>query len=154
MTTLYKAMRAVSAAVAPEPGGSTTARVGVNALPVAAAGTTRWTCLAYPPDGSGPYDAWLTVGSVEFPTAGRQFTRVMATLILQFQRRNPGQSWYAMAEMMDTDGVRAVLEDQEITADDGSIVDVTVASAQFGSPDQTGGNYTTLRFPLSILFHA
>ena len=74
---------------------------------------------------------------------------------MQFDRRNPASTWRLMAEMLDTTGVRSLLEDAQITDSGGMVVDVTVNNAQLGSPDQTGGaNYATLRFPLTIRYNS
>lgn len=153
MTTLGDALQAVSDAVAPGPNAATSTRQGLNTLTKQAATSSRWSCRPYPPDGAAAFNAWIAVRSVDYPTFQRSFMMVRAALILQFERRNPGTTWGLMAEIMDSDGLRKLLEGVEITTDDGSIIDVTVEGAQLGTPDQTSaGNYATLRFPLTIRF--
>ena len=84
MTTLGKALQAVSDTVAPGPGASTATRQGLNTLAKQAATTNLWTCRPYPPDGASAFNAWVAVRSVDYPTYARSFIMVRAAYILRY----------------------------------------------------------------------
>lgn len=152
MTVLNDALKAVSAAVAPPPGEATTTRKGINTLPVADDSSSLWSCLHYPPDNTGPHDAWLTVELVKYPTQTETVQHVLVMLHMQYPRTSPKDTWNAMAAALDGDGVRAILEDTPIITADGTMtIDVTVKQGRIGTPEsQMSGNYATLQFALVL----